>query len=235
MNIFRFSLTAAVALVAAAFSILPVSAQINWPTPNAAVNATGGVTMCLNGSNQAVPCSSTVPLPITGGGASATYGSAFPATGGPVALDVAGIAQAWFGLTNGGVTYGLVGVVDNTGTQLNGYTTGTLGVPSSQYLSVQNADPCSYAAKSNVAIAITTATTTSLVAISGSTSIYVCGFSVTISQVVTTANTILFEYGTGATCGTGTNVLTGTYGTGGVTAAAPITVSYGGSGSTIFS
>jgi hypothetical protein len=124
-------------------------------------------------------------------------------------------------------------VNDASGNRLNGLTTGTLGSPSTQYLSVQNADPCSYAAKSSASIAITTATTTSLVAVSGSTAVYVCGFSITISQVVTTANTFQFEYGTGASC-TGTHALSGTYGAGGVTAGIPIVVSSGGAGSTIF-
>ena len=97
-----------------------------------------------------------------------------------------------------------------------------------------NADPCaSGLAKSQAVINITTATTTSLVAVSGSTVVYVCGFSATISQVITTPNTIQFEYGTGAAC-TGPVVMTGLYGGGGVTAGAPITVSYGGAGSTIF-
>jgi hypothetical protein len=122
---------------------------------------------------------------------------------------------------------------DANGNRLNGLTTGTLGSPSTQYLSVQNADPCSYAAKSSASIAITSAATTSLVAVSGSTAVYVCGFSVTISEVATTANTIQFEYGTGASC-TGTHALTGTMGAGGVTAGAPIVVAYGSGGSTVF-
>lgn len=95
-------------------------------------------------------------------------------------------------------------------------------------------DPCQSAGvtKSSVAINISTATTTQLVAISGTTAIYVCNFSLTISQVITTANTLLFEYGTGSTCGTGTTVLTGLFGAGGVSAAAPIVVT--GFGSTLF-
>lgn len=96
-------------------------------------------------------------------------------------------------------------------------------------------DPCQDAriAKSSAPINITTAATTSLVAVSGTTSVYVCGFSASISQVVTTANTLQFEYGTGAAC-TGPVVLTGLYGGGGVTAAAPIVVAGGNSGQTIF-
>jgi hypothetical protein len=96
-------------------------------------------------------------------------------------------------------------------------------------------DPCasSAVAKSSVAINISTAATTSLVAINGTTVIYVCAFTMTISQVVTTANTIQFVTGTGATCGTGTVAQTGAFGTGGVTAAPPITVATG-TGHTLF-
>lgn len=95
-------------------------------------------------------------------------------------------------------------------------------------------DPCQNPSvlKTNVAINITSAATTSLVAVSGSTAVYVCGFSFSISQVVTTANTLQFEYGTGASC-TGTHALTGLYGAGGVTAGIPIVVSQSGPG-TVF-
>lgn len=73
-------------------------------------------------------------------------------------------------------------------------------------------DPCvSSATKSSVPINISSATTTQLVALSGSLVIYVCGFVLT-STGVTTATTALFEYGTGASCGTGTTALTGTMG-----------------------
>ena len=87
-------------------------------------------------------------------------------------------------------------------------------------------DPCASpgVAKSSVAISITSATTTSLVAVSGSTAVYVCGFVFTDSQVITTANTLQFEYGTGAACSSPT-ALTGLLGGGGITAAAPITIS----------
>ncbi len=107
---------------------------------------------------------------------------------------------------------------------------------SSGYLSQPITDPCASAsvAKSSVTISITSAATTSLVAPSGTTTIYVCSISMTISQVVTTANTIKFQTGTGATCGTGTADKTAAFGTGGVTAGVPIVVATG-SGATIFS
>lgn len=97
-------------------------------------------------------------------------------------------------------------------------------------------DPCATPGvpKSSVPIAITTAATTSLVAPSASTVIYVCGVSMTISQVVTTANIITFVTGTGATCGTGTVSQTGGYGSGGVTAAAPLSINIGYGSHTVF-
>ena len=98
----------------------------------------------------------------------------------------------------------------------------------------QYVDPCQSPniAKSSAVVNITTAGTTSLVPVSGSTVFYVCGISLTISQVATTANTVLFEYGTGAAC-TGPVPLTGNYSAGGITAGAPIVVN-ASNGGTIF-
>lgn len=97
-------------------------------------------------------------------------------------------------------------------------------------------DPCqtSAIAKSSAVVNITSATTTALVAVSGTTAVYVCGISITISQVITTANTIVFEYGSGAACVTSPTALTGLYGAGGITAGSPLEISAGGAGQTIF-
>ena len=67
-------------------------------------------------------------------------------------------------------------------------------------------DPCLSrgAVKSSVPFTITSATTTQLVALSGTKSIYVCG----VVLLTNAASTLSFEYGTGATCGTGTTALT---------------------------
>jgi hypothetical protein len=94
------------------------------------------------------------------------------------------------------------------------------------------ADPCQNpaVAKSSAVINVTSATTTQLVPLSGATVIYACEFGITISQVITTPNTLKFVYGTGASCGTGTTNLTGLFGDGGVTAAAPIFVTSGAAG-----
>ena len=60
---------------------------------------------------------------------------------------------------------------------------------------------------SSVAINVSTATTTQLVAISGSLAIYVDSYDV----IAGGAGNITFEYGTGSNCGTGTTALTGAY------------------------
>jgi hypothetical protein len=71
-------------------------------------------------------------------------------------------------------------------------------------------DPCqsSGVAKSSVSVSITTATTTQIVAASGTTAIYVCGYNIASNSTATT-NTFQFEFGTGGTCGAGTTVLSG--------------------------
>ena len=70
-------------------------------------------------------------------------------------------------------------------------------------------DPCqnSGVVKSNVVVNIGSATTTQLVALSSTASVYVCSFYGT--AVVGTAATYTWEYGTGSSCGTGTTALTG--------------------------
>ena len=99
----------------------------------------------------------------------------------------------------------------------------------SAFSQVTVTNPCnSTAPRSHIKVAITTATTTELVPLTTGNVIYVCEFSLTISQVVTTANIIKFVYGTGTACATGTTDITGGFGTGGVTAGIPISVNGGG-------
>lgn len=73
---------------------------------------------------------------------------------------------------------------------------------------VGSSDPCQNPGvlKSSVAVSVSSATTTQLVALSAGKSIYVCGG--TISSV---GGTSTLEYGTGASCGTGTTTLTGAF------------------------
>lgn len=170
--------------------------------------------------------------PVTGAG----FGGGIGTFGSPVALDISSLSQPWYGTTLNSLNFGNVVVGDgSTGALLQGYTTGTFTSPSSATVSVVTLDPCSSAGKSSVPINITSATTTQLVALVVSQVIYVCGFSATIAPAAVTADTLLFEYGTGSSCGTGTTSLTGTYGNGDLTTAAPPTVvAAGNGGQTIF-
>lgn len=116
-----------------------------------------------------------------------------------------------------------------------GQTTKSASVPVT-IASDQYVDPCQSPniAKSSAAINVTSATTTSLVAVSGTTTVYVCGFSITIAPSAVTADTVLFEYGTGASC-TSPTALTGTFGNGDLTSTVGVApISYGGGGATIF-
>ena len=76
--------------------------------------------------------------------------------------------------------------------------------------------------KQSVAINVSTAATTALVVVSGSTQVYVCGYSFTIAPSATTADTAQIEQGTGTACAGNVTALTGTYGNGDLTAAAPL-------------
>jgi hypothetical protein len=84
----------------------------------------------------------------------------------------------------------------------------TAGLISASFSPVNtvSADPCFTSPKSSVAVAITTATTTQLVALSATKAIYVCGFYASTGL----SDTLKFEYGTSTNC-TGTNALTGTF------------------------
>lgn len=55
-------------------------------------------------------------------------------------------------------------------------------------------------AKTTLAVSITTGTTTSIVPVSGSTSIYICGYTIGFTGSAT-ANTVQFVQGTGGACG----------------------------------
>ena len=97
-------------------------------------------------------------------------------------------------------------------------------------------DPCgtSGVAKSSVVVSLSSAATTALVAVSGTKAVYVCGFAVTIAPSATSADTVTFEYGTGVACAGSPTVLTGAFGAGDLTSAAPpATVAYGGGGATV--
>lgn len=120
----------------------------------------------------------------------------------------------------------------SSGTVNAALTVSAAQIEPAQTVALTSTDPCQSSAnpKQSVVINIATATTTNLVAISGTTSIYVCGFAVSFGSTIS-ADTIQFEYGTGATCGSGTTVLTGAFNTNGLLTGQ---MAYGGAGQTVF-
>jgi hypothetical protein len=119
------------------------------------------------------------------------------------------LAKATANVANGSVAAGtnIIGKfgIDQTtpgttnGVQLN-TSTATVG-------NIGNDPSAGKGTPTSVALSIATATTTQLVALSGSTAIYITSYDVMAGG---TGN-ITFEYGTGTNCGTGTTVLTGAY------------------------
>lgn len=85
-------------------------------------------------------------------------------------------------------------------------------------------DPCQTPgiAKSSFPITFTTATTTQLVAAVAGKVVYACGASFTIAPSAVTADTFSFIAGTGAACVAAQVTLTGSYGNGDLTTAAPV-------------
>lgn len=72
-------------------------------------------------------------------------------------------------------------------------------------------DPCQDLSqqKQSFAVNVSSATTTAVVPVSGTTSVYVCGWS--LQTVSGTTPTIQFEFGAGTACATSPSVLTGTF------------------------
>lgn len=99
-------------------------------------------------------------------------------------------------------------------------------------------DPCQNlnVAKSSVPINVTSSGTAQIIALSGTTAIYVCGFIATIPNTATTSTSLKFIAGTGTNCATPTATLTGAMGSNDAAAvsANPTVVQYNGPG-TVFS
>lgn len=99
---------------------------------------------------------------------------------------------------------------------------------------ITGGDPCqgATAVKSAVAINVSAAGTTQIVAPLTSHSVFVCGFNFTLSG--TTSPTLQFITGTGATCGTGTITQTGAMLGNNSTTNSSATIDSGGGGYTVF-
>ena len=89
-------------------------------------------------------------------------------------------------------------------------------------VSVSTVDPCLSSAvlKATAPVTVATAATTQIVAPSGTKAVYICGGSFSIAPSATSAATALIEYGASSNC-TGTHALTGAFGAGDLTTAAP--------------
>jgi hypothetical protein len=112
--------------------------------------------------------------------------------------------SAWAGSGNASIIAALKGIYNN----LTGSTPGCAQTPCTTTIGNVGIDPSGgKGTPSSVPINVSTATTTQLVAISGTTSIYVTSYDV----IAGGAGNITFEYGTGSACGTGTTPLTGAY------------------------
>jgi hypothetical protein len=83
-----------------------------------------------------------------------------------------------------------------------------LSVNTSGAVTLATSDPCQNGAYAKSSVALTLTASSQLIAASGSTSVYVCGFAATAAG---TSPTLQFAYGTGTTCGTGTVNLTGAF------------------------
>ena len=134
------------------------------------------------------------------GGTSSNFGATFPASGTALGLTNGTNMVAWSASSNYGTAPAAIAVpavnAFVTNTNNNGPTTMANGSP----VSVGGGN-------SSAAISVSTATTTQLLALSGTTKIYVMAYDV----IAGGTGNITFEYGTGSNCGTGTTALTGAY------------------------
>lgn len=108
----------------------------------------------------------------------------------------------------GSAIIGKVGIDQTTPGTTNGVQVNAALPAGSNSIGTVGADPSKGGATpASVAINVSTATTTQLVALSGTTKIYVTSYDV----IAGGTGNITLVYGTGASCGTGTTSLTGAY------------------------
>ena len=91
------------------------------------------------------------------------------------------------------------------------------------------ADPCMFQAKINLAISFQTTSSTQLIALSGSTKIYVCS----LSLIASAATVFSLTGGTGTNCGTPAALIGTTVAAHGLSLAANGGLTYGNGGSTV--
>lgn len=226
---------------AAALMSLPVAAQVYTQT---VLTSYTGVTLMANAPATATSTSTAVRLPnfsgfgtlsiqgvgITGSPSGCTVTLAYQSN----SATLAGAVQQTIAFTPAvSVQYFNITPTQPTGDQYVAVYTCSSTYPTAGVLNISFSpapapapvalDPCqnAHTVKSSVAVSVTSATTTQLVALSAGKSIYVCG--ATINSV---GGTSTLEYGTGSSCGTGTTTLTGPF-------AAATVAKIGGYGTTV--
>jgi hypothetical protein len=102
----------------------------------------------------------------------------------------------------------------STGTVNVALTVSAAQIEPAQTVALNSTDPCqsSSIVKQHVFKNITTATTTAIVAPSGTLNVYICGIDFQLNS--TTASTVLFEFGTGTACATSPTAVSATYSNG---------------------
>lgn len=175
-------------------------------------HAQSSVTLwCYNGAspNITVPCSSTYPVPVnvvSGGGtggtsaideAAFTYGaSSYTPAGGVYNASITNLTSGQGGAAALTAARSMHMLDDNSAAILAGVTS---AIPAgTNVIGYVTNDPCTQAAKTNVAISFQATSSAQLVAASGSTKIYVCS----LSLIASVATVFSLTGGTGTNCGT---------------------------------
>lgn len=113
------------------------------------------------------------------------------------------------------VLAGLMGAAGDTRTahvqkaQIEDAAGDVMNVNTDGSLNLSAVDPCQSPSVTKSSVVVTGTADAQLVAISGSTTVYVCGWS--LNAAAGTGPGFRFIYGTGSVCGTGTTGLTGIY------------------------
>lgn len=164
---------------------------------------TGGKAVKVDGSAVTQPVSASA-LPLPSGAATSANQTTGNTSLGTIATNTTGIATA-ANQTTANASLATIATAAQAGTT----TTGSAVPASAVYMGANSGGNLTgvIQASASVPINISTATTTQLVALSGTTKIYVTGWDV----IAAGTGNITLEYGTGSTCGTGTTVLTGAY------------------------
>lgn len=208
-------------ILAAVLFALPFATQAQ--IPSYANTAQGGVSLFTAIGATATSTSAAIRLPAFSGSGTLTL-TETAVTGSPSGCTVT-LAYHGNNAATAGAVVSTTAFTPSTGTQTFSITPSVLtgdsyvavyacssAYPTAGFITVSfspanvtSLDPCFVSPKSSKSVAISTATTTSLVAAVTGTSVYVCGFTATVGATTT----LQLESGTGAACVTTQAALTG--------------------------